>query len=159
MEMSPHFLERRAKALATVLFTRDPRVRVYESRANSPFDLEAEITSRGAPNGRMFAIEITAKKELSLLGTVQDDGSLKLRAPIVKGLHSSALRAKYLTVPLIFLLLSMENDNAYFGWLRQPLPGVLRLMEGPLGFAERWRENTHTSIVNEINNWYKQAAR
>ena len=156
MEMNPRFLEERARALATVLLTRDPRVRVYESRSDSPYDLEVGLVSHGDAQGRMFAIELKAKTQLMSFGRRQRDGSLKLNSQTVKLLKSASDRAKHLPFPLLFMLVPMETDDAYFGWLREPMPGVVKLINGGIELAYFWRENTHTEIVNEVNGWYRQ---
>src|SRR4026208_1436654 len=110
MEVGTAFLERRALALATVLLTRHPNVTVVSPQNDVGYDLEVRIASGSVFAGRMFAIELKARRALIDVGTKTDPMHIKLREPLRRALRDGVRRLRDLPFPLLYMVFAMDTD-------------------------------------------------
>jgi hypothetical protein len=158
MEVGTAFLERRALALATVLLTRHPNVTVVSPQNDVGYDLEVRIASGSVFAGRMFAIELKARRALIDVGTKTDPMHIKLREPLRRALRDGVRRLRDLPFPLLYMVFAMDTDRAFFGWLREPETRKLKLATPPIEIAESWSDHTHRQIVERVEAWYEKRA-
>jgi hypothetical protein len=158
MEVGPAFLEQRALSLATVLLTRHPEVTVLSEARDVGYDLEVRITSEGVFRGRIFAIELKARRAINDIGTRTDPMHVRLKDPLRRTLTEGMKRLKDLPFPLLYMVFAMDTDRAFFGWLREPDATTAKLGTPSVGVAESWSDDTHRQIVERVNAWYEKRA-
>jgi hypothetical protein len=158
MEVGLAFLEQRALSLATVLLTRHPNVIVLSPSYDVGYDLEVRIASGGVFRGRMFAIELKARRALGDIGIRTDPLHVKLKEPLRRTLSDGMKRLKDLPFPLLYMVFAMDTDRAFFGWLREPETTKVKLGTPPVGIAESWSDQTHRRIVDRVEAWYEKRA-
>jgi hypothetical protein len=155
VEIGAEFLEQRARSLATVLLTRDSRATVMIPHNDTGYDLEVHLSSNGGFSGRMFAVELKARRSISEIGSRRDHTHIRLNKPLQLALTKHVNQLQDLPFPLLYLIFAMDTDYAYFGWLREPGAGK-RLQTPPVTIAERWSHDTHVKITAKVDTWYER---
>lgn len=162
MEIDSKFLEDRAMSLATVLLTRHPDVQLLIEPSplrHAGYDLIAKIAPKGVFTGRMFAVEVKARRAVSAIGArTKNTETLKLSQPLRKALQKQAEALDELTFPTLFIIFAMDTDDGYFGWLREPETVKGRLTTPQIGTAELWSKQTHIEVVDRVNKWFTRRA-
>lgn len=148
-------LEQRATALATVLLTRHPDLLVRRESMDTGFDLVCEILEDGRPVGMQFVAELKARTTRQRLGRSLDSDSIRIAAELRNRLTASRARNARLPFPMLYILFEMQHDEAFFGWIREPIAGTpSQLADGSTDVATRWGQETHIQVVAKIRDWY-----
>lgn len=144
------YLEERAESLALMYLTRRKDLIVQRQETDYGLDFLITIGKGQAPTGRIFGLEV--KAALSL-------GEVKKDEPEIPNRFTKHERSLYgeLPFPVCLFFFTMENDKAYYRWIKEPVVETDKApkLEIPkakvlksLGTAEL------NKIVSKVNRWY-----
>ena len=140
---------RRSEAMSTVFLTGHPGVEVFGiDKGLSGVDQIARIHSD----------ESLIQKTLGVIvhGTAKPLPTPKAADQFLKALIGSKKRHPTLSMPVLLIVFSMQDDRGYVAWQTEP---VIEGSEPKLKIPERLATQPATrevlqSIVNTINSWY-----
>jgi hypothetical protein len=140
------YLEERAEALALVHLTRRNDLRVTKLNDDYGVDLLVEISRDDLPTGRMFGVILRARlspRELSKFDQI------------------NTRFTQDVPFPLCLFAFVMENDAAYYRWIKQPLVSREGFHSLAFNHSEQLNPLTKESmdqIVHEVEQWYNAKA-
>jgi hypothetical protein len=144
--------EERAEYLATVFLTRYAGVEVSRNHSGG-FDLHVNIREKGRSVGRVFGIELKSCDSLARVGRVGPSNTLTVHPELRSQLQMQQRRLRLLPFPLLFLIVEMQWDRGFYGWLREPL-NERQLGSPKVAKATRWGPDSHVEIIDRVKNWY-----
>ncbi|MFN8492156.1 MAG: DUF4365 domain-containing protein [Caldilineaceae bacterium] len=153
MKLAEGLLEERAEQLAIVHLTRrdDLHVVVTGARYDDGIDLLVHITQNGVKTGRIWGVQVVARKALSFVGNGSSTSyKVNMAMPSVSTFSD-------LPFPLCQFVFSMENDEGYYRWLLEPVVESSIYSKLLLNEQNSFRRLTKAeldNIVQLVNDWY-----
>lgn len=147
------YLGKRAEQLAFVYLSRRSDLIVTEQSqsVDNGIDYLVTLLKDGEYTGRMFGVEVKARKSKSHIRPVApDDREAHIN---IKEVHIP----RDIPFPVCLFVFVMETDEGYFKWLKKPICGEQSHPQLVLdkGTVFRKLENeVLDDIIADVNNWY-----
>jgi hypothetical protein len=142
------YLEERAEQLALLYLSRRNDLRVTKLHDDYGIDLLVEIYQDNHPTGRMFGVLLKAQVS-------QDQEHEQIDTKISSGEMQSV---KDLPFPLCLFVFVMDNDAAYYLWVKQPLvapEGFPHLVINDVAQIKTLTKESINDIVQQVERWYE----
>lgn len=141
------FIGERAENLAIVHLTRRSDLLVGRtSTRGEGLDLLVTIRKDGAATGRLLGVQVKGRAEATGRGKV----------PRVRLTPAEARRVQGVAFPVCAFLFTMEEDDGYYRWVREPVVGSNR-QPGLTAADAGWAPLTDEAlgrIVSAVDAWY-----
>jgi hypothetical protein len=108
------FIEKRARALTTMLLTRRQDLLVEEVKDDIGLDYIVRFNSKGKSGIREFAVQVAG----ALVAATKDDADQALRPALTQ-----LKRCGPFLRPVCIFFFTMENDGAWYTWGAEPIEG------------------------------------
>lgn len=146
------YLEKRAMQLAFVYLSRRSDLVITEQSQGFDYGVDylVSLMSNGEYTGRMFGVEVKARKSVSQVrrsGLGDDEAHINLKVQVPRDIP----------FPLCLFVFIMETDEGYFRWLKKPIYGEQshpRLLLEKGNSFWKLKNEVLDDIVAEVNKWY-----
>lgn len=143
----PWYLEQRTKNLAIMYLTRRQDLTVTYQDSKHGLDLIVAIGQNGDYTGRIFGVKLQA-------ASTSNEAT---RGVSKTWWHKAQALFEDTPFPIIVTIFTMEDDQGYYGWLKEPQldeNGNVRLSLTPDYTLSKLVDSDLDAIVAKVNNWY-----
>jgi uncharacterized protein DUF4365 len=142
------YLRQRAEALALVYLTRRSDLLIHQQGTDYGIDFIVEIVKENHVTRKTFGLQIKARTTALTNNMIKQ---LKIR-----DLHFEQGREE-LPFPLCLFFFTMENDEAFYKWLSEPViteDGRPKLRQNTSGDLNKLDTAALDTIVRQVDQWY-----
>lgn len=144
----------RAVTIARLVLTRNPNVDTAEERTSGHARFLRVRINPANWIGQEFAVSVRWVEKAKHIGDCTGDG--RALEPILQGNLDYFRRGfLYLSYPMMYMIVCMETDEVYYGWLKKPGTKWPDIETPELDVTRKWEKDTHLALVHEVRSWYE----
>lgn len=150
-KVDPEFVGQRAEQLARMYLTRRKDIEIVNAPEDLGYDLLVSLLQNGENVGRHLAVQVKA----AISGK-----SLKKREDAVQSesVIATMSHVRDLPFPVCLFFFTMDDDSAYWKWIREPLfeePGRSKLSLNLSSTLRHLTDDELDRIMTDARKWYE----